>query len=400
MKESAGEDFAIDCSSSDDEVSLNPSVPLIMPLYLSPVTKLPPKTECEIDKTENYVSFKQHQYNKVLSPPESSDSDQESPAVSGRGQRKLQEPGGKRIPLSTLCSHEKFNLTNTKDFLPVCTLSDTNKSKNKINIKESGVMFPSSEASQYDEATPHNSRAYGNAFEPHSPVLGRRRNAASLCSPLIKTKKTKDRTCSFVSGSHKVSKRKLAISNIAPVNRQIFVRDETAQINVNYNARADISKEKHKKLYDSSDLNCYTKTGNLKDKFASVPDKYEKESTIGQDASQDQNLSCYCIPRPEVFRQEQSLSDWSDDHHIKKIVPKYEDQISSTNSDSDLQPVALTGRSSTQGISQLCVDHQPSQNIAATSEGVDTQADYNIEIPLSNNKHLLDGITLCEVSFP
>ncbi|XP_050693860.1 DNA repair-scaffolding protein-like isoform X1 [Eriocheir sinensis] len=393
-KESAGEDFAIDCSSSDEEVPLNPRVPVILSSCLSTSTRLPKKTKYEMNKSESYDSFKKHQHNKAHSPSRPSDSGQEAPAARRKGHIKNQEQAEERTPVSKVWSHEKLNLSNTGGFSPVCTTPLTSKIKSEIDINDPGIIFPSSEAT-YDEASTHSSGAYANAFEPPSPVLGWRRTGAWSCSPLIKAKKTKVKTCSSASGSHKVPKRKLAISKTASVKRQIITEDEAVQTNLNFNEGREAEKENQSNLnIDSviSDVNCNTKTGNLNESHG-----YDRESRVTQDGSQGQDTNSYPLLRPEAFKSEQSVLSQSSDHCIRQVVlPRCEDQSNSTFSNSDLQSTALTDLSPLQETPEHCVDHQASQIIVVASEGTDSQVDYNIEMPLTPSKHSLEGTDVSE----
>lgn len=358
--ESAGEDFAIDYSSSDEEVPLNPRVPSIQPLCLSTSTKLP-KKECEVNEIGSYSSFENYEHNKTHSPPGPAVSNQKLPAASRKGQI-------------------------------------------KIDTKESGIVFP--EARFHGEISSASSGRNVYDTEPQSPVLGLRRTQARSCSPLIKPKKTRVKFSS-VSGLHKVRKRKLTASSIASVKRQILSKDETVQIDSSFNAETKVNKEEQNSLTSacgqcvsvSGAVNCNTKTRNYVS--ASEPGQYDRKFRVGEDASQGQSTNSYSLLQPEVLLRKQSLCEQSSDHCIEQIVQQnYNCQSNSSDLNNDLQPLAMTDSMSIKGTSEHCIDHEASQNITVPSEGSGSQVDYNIELPLTPIKHSLEGTDASEVSFP
>lgn len=383
-----GEEFAIDCSSSDEEAPLNPRMPLCFPNSM----QLSRKTECAMNKAESFNSSKKHQHNKAYSPSRPSDSEQESSAASKKRHSKYQELTEGRTPVSRIRSKKKLNLSNAEGFLPICINDITSKTINEIDTKDSGMIFPSNEATFIDEASSHITGAYVNVSEPQSPILGLRKTAA-WSSPLIKTKKNKIKTSSSASGSCKIPKRKLDTSNIASVKRQLISEDETVQINTGTeaNTKDQSNLNLDSKLNVCSGLNSNTKTGKLNES-----NEYDRESRVGQGRNQFQSSHSCFYPQPEAFQSEESLLNQAMDHCIKQAVPsKYEDQSDFTVSDKDLTDLSLT-----QGTPETCIDHQESQSIVVASEGTNSQVDYNIEMTLTPSKHSMEGTDVSEVSFP
>lgn len=371
-------------------------MPAILPSWPSSSARLPKRTKHETNKSEYYNSFKKDQLNKAQSPSIPSDSGQEAPSTSKMGHIKNQELAEERTPVRRVRSHKKLILSNTEGFLPVCASPPTNKIKSEVDTHDPRVIFSSSEVT-HDEVSSHRGGADVNASEPLSPVLGLRRSEARSCSPLIKAKRTKLQTRSSVPCSHKVAKRKLAISMTASVKRQIISEDETIQTNLSLNASTGADKENQSSLNVdsvSSNVSCNNKTRNLNESLS-----YDREPTVTQDGGQEQDTSSSPLLQPESFKSEQPVSSQSSALCIEQaVLQRCEDQSNSTVSNRDLPSTALTDLSSPQETAQHCVDHEASQNIVVASEGTDSQVDYNIEVPLTPTKHSVEGTDVSEVS--